>query len=717
MTQLQPDHSIARRFLRRVWGEQLARLPERVRDEHVDLALYGFLSQKNDDGSWTDKALEQTPPTTHVRLPSHSNNLYYSINLFTEQRRLKRFVPGGCWLYADLDDVDPRYSGRLEGLRPTLAIESSPGRFQGLWLLDRWLNTRRLADLNQQLTYYSGADKGNWKMTQVLRVPGTISTKYETPHLVRLLWAKPSTLVYTSSAIRETVGDAETPQTATQNATPLTLPRASAQRLLARYSQKLPVKAKKLARTKTVLGSEDRSARLWELECLLLEAGMKPEEAFVVIKDTPWNKWQDSPDRGHGQLWTEITKASNHVKTKKNRTPPRSSSDQSASTSKASATQKTSGRKSRDRHSRTKDLSRTLITLNDFLLTRLPKPSWLVEGVWSNTAHGLLAGEAKTYKSLLSMDLSVSVASGTPFLNRFPVPKPGPVIIIQEENDASDMHDRLLRITASRGFAPKAHTANGRLHFDRGEDLPVHLLNRQGFRLNEEEDLEYLSKWATAVRPALIILDPLYLMTPGLNTNEATDMTPVLNNLLRIKQAHDCGILLVHHFRKTRPEERSQRAASRIAGSSVFHRWLASAVYIDPTEMEGVVHVSSEHRSFKPNDSFYLSFDLGSDTDVHYEPQVKEAVDISDNGTGDLHSFIDDGDEHDAAWVRVNEDHIMVWLDEKLGDEFFVYKAAKGLKLKNAKLLYEMLNKYEFTFAKKRVPNTNTMRLYVTAPE
>lgn len=727
-----PDNRLARKFLHRVWSEQLAAAPDNE-------AIHAFLAQKGADASWSDKPLTASGAGDHInlRLPSDTTNLYYTPNLFTQSRRLKRFVNGGCWLYADLDEVDPNTldgdEHGLLGLTPTLAIESSPGRYQGLWLLDRWLNVRRLAELNQQLTYYTGSDPGNWKMTQVLRVPGTVSTKHGDPWEVRLLWARPHSLRYSPSSIRAIVGDAETPQSAS-NAQELKLPRASAQRLLRRYASRLPTEAKKLARTKTVLGSEDRSSRLWRLECLLLEAGMSPAEAFVVIKPTPWNKWADTRDGGTAQLWTEINKAAVHVETStrntrgsksesgstksRSRSPHSKSSSQTRSSTGGNSETGSASPKRPRKKKTPPDHSRTLTSLNDFLLTRLPKPSWLVQGVWSNTAHGLLAGEAKTYKSLLMMDLAVSVASATPFLNRFPVAKAGPVILIQEENDPVDMHDRLMRITASRGFAPRAHTANGRLHFDTGERLPVSMLNRQGFHLNDEKDLEYLNKWASQIKPALIALDPLYLMTPGLNTNEASDMTPVLENLLRIKQAHDCGILLVHHFRKTHKDERTQRAASRIAGTSVFHRWLASAIYIDPTEIDGTVYVSSEHRSFKSNDSFYLSFDLGSDDDVHYEPTLRDAVDISDNGKEDrTSSFIDDEEEHDGPWVRANEDLIMLWLDDNLGDEFFIYKASKALKLMNAKLLYEILNKYGFTFKKKRVPNTDTTRLYVYAPK
>src|SRR5262245_31307742 len=49
---------------------------------------------------------------------------------------------------------------------------------------------------------------------------------------------------------------------------------------------------------------------------------------------------------------------------------------------------------------------------------------WLVEGLWSEQAVGILGGEPKCCKSFLALDLAVGVASGVPCLrhSRFVVP-------------------------------------------------------------------------------------------------------------------------------------------------------------------------------------------------------------------------------------------------------------------------------------------------------
>ena len=58
----------------------------------------------------------------------------------------------------------------------------------------------------------------------------------------------------------------------------------------------------------------------------------------------------------------------------------------------------------------------------------LPEPEpvkWLVTELWANKAVGFIAGEPKSFKSWLALDMAISVASGTPCLGEFSVPEAG----------------------------------------------------------------------------------------------------------------------------------------------------------------------------------------------------------------------------------------------------------------------------------------------------
>src|SRR3989304_2677067 len=88
-------------------------------------------------------------------------------------------------LWADLDEASP-YTCHP---KPTIAWETSPNRYQALWLLDRELTASEVESVNKNLTYSIGADKGGWDLGQILRIPYTTNYKpqYDHPH-VKLLW-------------------------------------------------------------------------------------------------------------------------------------------------------------------------------------------------------------------------------------------------------------------------------------------------------------------------------------------------------------------------------------------------------------------------------------------------------------------------------------------------------------------------------------------------
>lgn len=165
-------------FLEHVWFKQKQR------------EGYVFLSFKEDE-SWIDLAFRLG--RDEIELPDAAlGDIYFCPNIFREGRRRRELVLPSRWLYADLDEIFPYDIAKQHGrvLKPTTSWESSPKRYQALWLLDRALNPEEHDDVNQKLTYQLGADKGGWDITQVLRVPGTLNHKYEEKPEVKLLWTE-----------------------------------------------------------------------------------------------------------------------------------------------------------------------------------------------------------------------------------------------------------------------------------------------------------------------------------------------------------------------------------------------------------------------------------------------------------------------------------------------------------------------------------------------
>lgn len=558
-----------------------------------------FTSTKNwETGAWKDYPHQ---PGDTISL---ERDLYFAPCVFSGDRRLRRDACGGRWLYADLDEVDPRTLAVL-AVAPTLAWETSPGRFQALWLLDRVVAPRSLEKLNRRLTYFTGADKGGWSLTKVLRVPGSTSTKRDDPFTVRLLKMPKVTHNYSDlNTLLKDVDVSGTQQSAdSADRRPEARDLPDRDLVLRRRRRRLSVRARQLLRSTEAIGSDDRSRRLWELEHELLDSGLSPAECLSVVRHTPWNKYAGQR-RELDALWKEI---------------------QRQSANRAVGPKPTRAQKRRVQKLVAEDTF-SPVGFRDFVTSALPRTTWLVEGVWSGKAHGLLGGESKSFKSLLTYDLAVSVATATPFLGRFAVPKAGPVLIIQEENTPGDARDSILRIAASRGFGPTVIPNvddPGRTELHMGDDIPVELINNAGFSLVDEGHMRWLESYVRRVRPVLVVLDPLYLITPGINEDSAEQMTPLLSNLLRLKQKYGCGIMIVHHYTKSK-EHKSHRAAERMSGTGVFHRWLASAVYVErPDESLPTIRLSGEHRSKASAGAFSVTFDLGTEDDLHYSAEVE----------------------------------------------------------------------------------------------
>ena len=76
---------------------------------------------------------------------------------------------------------------------------------------------------------------------------------------------------------------------------------------------------------------------------------------------------------------------------------------------------------------------------------------WLVEGLWSEQAVGILGGEPKCCKSFLALDMAVCVASGAACLRHFPVHRPGSVLLFPAEDSLTVVRQRLQGICAAAG--------------------------------------------------------------------------------------------------------------------------------------------------------------------------------------------------------------------------------------------------------------------------
>lgn len=527
-------------FLSKVWGKV------------CEPGDYVFLSIKSP--RWKDSYFRYDNTLKgRVRDWLRQNNpkeldVYFCPLPFSQPERLAKYVKPVNLLWSDVDDGNPKK------LRPTVLWESSPGRHHALWFIKDRLHAEDAAELNRSVTYHLGADKGGWDLSQVLRIPGTYNHKYNSKPQVKLLhWDKTD---LNHKTIARKVKHKITPKEKVKAGT-------DAEEILSNY--RLSTKVMNL-----LLGEAEEGRRsdvIWYLENKLSEAGMSPEEIIAVIKESDWNKYQGRRDEDH-RLRTELSK----VIEKKVETKTRP--DQKS--------MPVSGIR--------------VESFSDVMSNLRTSPGWQVPGFWMRNSHGIVAGEPKSFKSTLVMDMALSIASGKPFLNKYPVDETGPVLYIQNENAHWIMKDRFEKMLANKGLVGKINRSKDKLSVEFPPEVPFYMINQQSFMLSDADHQEYLEDLIKEMKPELVVLDPLYLMFQG-DVSSAQDLFPILQWLLYLKNTYNVGICVIHHYNKS---GESKRGGQRMLGSTTLHGWIESAWYLQsvPVDEGDVAEVIME-REFR----------------------------------------------------------------------------------------------------------------------
>lgn len=241
---------------------------------------YVFLSVKSD--KWEDSCFKfdsQIKGRVRDWLRSHDPkkvDVYFCPLPFSQPRRLAKHVKPINILWSDIDEGD------YKKITPNLVWESSPGRYQALWYIDRTINAEDAAEVNRTLTYFLGCDKGGWDLSQVLRIPGTYNHKYKSKPQVRILGENDKE--YNLSQLARKIRHRKVESKVESD---------DLQEILKSY--KLPSKVI------DILNEEDpepgtRSDMIWYLENKLHDAGIPPDQIIEIIKRTAWNKYKGRRD-------------------------------------------------------------------------------------------------------------------------------------------------------------------------------------------------------------------------------------------------------------------------------------------------------------------------------------------------------------------------------------------------------------------------------------
>jgi hypothetical protein len=490
-------------------------------------------------------------------------DVYFAPVMFKGARLKENALPTH-WCWADLDLADPN---DMEP-RPTIAWESSPGRWHAMWEMNEEIPAADAAHMSKRIAYHVGADKSGWDITQVLRVPGTHNHKYPGPPAVKLLWH--DSLVWTLAELSRICPEVEREKPEEE----IEFSDESPLAILGRFN--ISKRAQDLLNVQKEQPQGERSKRLFELENLLAEAGMDTSEIIVVTRASVWNKFVGRTD--------ELLRLASGAR-------------------KASA-----------KHQRTPYFDKRVKWQHEIMARQPVDAGWLIKDIWHAGTWGIVGGEAKSFKSMITLEMAQAVASGEPFLGEFEVHRQGPVLVIQEENDEDYyLPDLLHKITRARGLLPKPAI------WQEGPDavlapapmLPIAYLNQTGFTFQDPECMSRVEELVKDIQPILVVFDPLYSMLGGLDETKAHEIRPALNWLRELAVDNNTAVALCNHWRKKQGKNDHSRAGQRLSGSNNFHNWIVSALYVERmSDDDPTVVVQREFRRAMLG-KLIVKFDIG----------------------------------------------------------------------------------------------------------
>jgi hypothetical protein len=574
------DHAKALRIISRAWGKQRGYVffPHIDREEQVRTGLRRAGFHENRAFQWPrDKAAILKHMKDH-----QGKDLYWCPSIFEGPDRKTELGMDEQALWADLDEADPRKLKSNTDFKPTVAWESSPGRFQALWLgnpdIGDFEGASSAGSINQRLSYYLDADKSGWDTTQLLRIPGWPNHKPEyadsegNPPIGKLLWERgPMYERDDFEALPEVKGALTTDKLG--EIIESEIDGLDRHKIIDRIKLKLNHRARELLAARVVAG--DRSDSLWYLNRCLADAGCTVQEIVAVARGTVWNKFEGRSDELK-QLITEATKAISQ------RAPDVTETLEEEQAPKAKP-------------------SRLAAFLKD-----VKPPEWLVEGVATEGSVGFIAGSPKSFKSWLALDLALSVSTGALFLDYFKVVKPGPVLYIQEEDSAIVIKARSRKIWKGKTVdRMKLHT-DGSVMWEPGNpeefDPDIAIYCMQGFVVSEGHWQEWLDETLAEGLDGepyrLVIIDTLMNVAGDVEENKSQQMTTKIYKPMKLlMRKHNCALRFVHHMGKGGADD-TRRGGQKMLGGTANHAWSEDSLYVmrDPKKA-GTIRVEFESKS------------------------------------------------------------------------------------------------------------------------
>jgi len=186
----------------------------------------------------------------------------------------------------------------------------------------------------------------------------------------------------------------------------------------------------------------------------------------------------------------------------------------------------------------------------------LPPVPWIADGWLGEGDLVIFGGEWASGKSLIALDLAISVATGIHWMGRIPIAKTGPVLYVDEENNSRNVTRRLSRMIRGRNLDP-----------DLAASIPLRYLTKNHLRLDAPNGLSTLRTEIETHRHVLVVLDSL-IRFHGADENSNTDMAALFGEaIVPLATKYGCAFVVLDHMRKPSKDDERFDQGHRVRGA------------------------------------------------------------------------------------------------------------------------------------------------------
>ena len=220
------------------------------------------------------------------------------------------------------------------------------------------------------------------------------------------------------------------------------------------------------------------------------------------------------------------------------------------------------------------------VTASSFADKAVPAREWLVNGLIPANTVTLLSGDGGTGKSLLALQLAISVAIGPdlPWLDR--KIEQGPAFYIGAEDDKEEMHRRMNDIT----FGQMINMSDlDHLHLSSlsGKDALLTFVEPRTNVLHPSPLWERIVSSIQAHQPKLVVLDTLADFYPG-NENDRAQARQFIGQLRKVCVEQRTTIVLLSH-----PSLSGMAAGTGTSGNTAWNNSVRSRLYMTRVKEDG----------------------------------------------------------------------------------------------------------------------------------